>query len=201
MEKEETKTRITKSTQGYGYKYAELSDINKYCEDNNIRYYQEIETSEINHEDYIVTYVSEDGKSYVRHRGCKIVDAKLSGINNPVQEYGSSLTYCRRYSLLLALGLATEDDDAQSVSKPVARPQSKVVQKAVVQKAVTQPIQSTTTPVIYISDNQKTIIKDKFTKEEIKSYLVKIGKLKLSDMSVVEASDFIKSKEAVVNGN
>lgn len=109
------KSTIAKRTEGYGYKYTELADINRYCEENNIRYYQEIETSEINQKDYIITYLVKD-KEVERHRGCQIVEATLQGIKNPVQEYGSSLTYCRRYSLLMALGLATEDDDAQSLT-------------------------------------------------------------------------------------
>ena len=110
------KSTIAKKTEGYGYKYTELADINKYCEENSIRYYQEVETSEINQKDYIITYLIKDGK-VEKHRGCQIVDAVLQGIKNPVQEYGSSLTYCRRYSLLMALGLATEDDDAQSLTE------------------------------------------------------------------------------------
>ena len=110
------KSTIAKKTEGYGYKYTELADINKYCEMNNIRYYQEIETCEINQKDYIVTYIVLDDK-IEKHRGCQIVEAVLQGIKNPVQQYGSSLTYCRRYSLLMALGLATEDDDAQIFSK------------------------------------------------------------------------------------
>lgn len=109
------KSTIAKRTEGYGYKYTELADINRYCEENNIRYYQEIETSEINQKDYIITYLVKDNE-VEKHRGCQIVEATLQGIKNPVQEYGSSLTYCRRYSLLMALGLATEDDDAQSLS-------------------------------------------------------------------------------------
>ena len=108
-------TRLAKRTEGYSYKYVELADINKYCEDNGIRYYQEVETSEINQKDYIITYIEKDGK-VEKHRGCQIVEAILQGIKNPVQEYGSSLTYCRRYSLLMALGLATEDDDGASLT-------------------------------------------------------------------------------------
>lgn len=107
------KSTIAKKTEGYGYKYTELADINKYCEENGIRYFQEVDTCDINQKDYIVTHVIKDGKETV-HRGCQIVDAVLQGIKNPVQEYGSSLTYCRRYSLLMALGLATEDDDGAS---------------------------------------------------------------------------------------
>ena len=111
------KSTIAKKTEGYGYKYTELADINKYCDENGIRYYQEVETNEINQKDYIITYLVK-GDSVEKHRGCQIVEAKLSGINNPVQAYGSSLTYCRRYSVLMALGLATEDDDGASLSEP-----------------------------------------------------------------------------------
>lgn len=110
------KSTIAKKTEGYGYKYTELADINKYCEDNGIRYYQEVETSEINQQDYIITYLIQNGET-TKHRGCQIVEATLQGIKNPVQEYGSSLTYCRRYSLLMALGLATEDDDGVSLTE------------------------------------------------------------------------------------
>ena len=111
------KNIIKKNKEGYGYKYTELAEINKYCLENNITYYQEVETCEINGKDYIITYIN-DGETTTKHRGCEIVKAVLQGIKNPVQEYGSSLTYCRRYSLLMALGLATEDDDAQSLTEP-----------------------------------------------------------------------------------
>lgn len=105
------KSTIAKKTQGYGYKYTELADINKYCEERNITYYQEIETNEVNQKDYIITTL-QYGDTEFKRRGCQVVDAVLQGIKNPAQEYGSALTYCRRYSLLMALGLATEDDDA-----------------------------------------------------------------------------------------
>lgn len=110
------KSTIAKKTEGYGYKYTELADINKYCEENGITYFQEVDTCDINQKDYIVTHIIKDGKETI-HRGCQIVDAVLQGIKNPVQEYGSSLTYCRRYSLLMALGLATEDDDGASLTQ------------------------------------------------------------------------------------
>lgn len=118
-EEKKIKNTIGKNKEGYGYKYTELAEINKYCVENGIIYYQETETNEINGQDYIITYESKDnGKTYTKHRGCQIVQAVLSGIKNPVQEYGSSLTYCRRYSLLMALGLATEDTDAQDLTMP-----------------------------------------------------------------------------------
>lgn len=38
------------------------------------------------------------------------------------QDLGSAITYLRRYSLLAALGLATEDDDGAAASAPAPRP-------------------------------------------------------------------------------
>ena len=111
----ERKNTIKKNKEGYGYTYTDLTAINNYCIENGITYYQEVETCEINGKDYIITYLTENGETK-RYRGCEIVQATLQGIRNPVQEYGSSLSYCRRYSLLMALGLAAEDNDAQDLT-------------------------------------------------------------------------------------
>ena len=111
----ERKNTIKKNKEGYGYTYTDITAINNYCMENGITYYQEVETCEINGKDYIITYLTENEETK-RYRGCQIVQATLQGIKNPVQEYGSSLTYCRRYSLLMALGLATEDNDAQDLT-------------------------------------------------------------------------------------
>ena len=116
---EEKETVLKKNKEGYGYKYTELSEIHNYLEKNGMKYYQEIETNSINGQDYILTYRYIDGKWEEKpKRGCKIVDATLSGIKNPAQEQGSALTYARRYSLLMAFGLATEDDDGASLTQP-----------------------------------------------------------------------------------
>lgn len=111
----ERKNTIKKNKEGYGYTYTDITAINNYCMENGITYYQEVETCEINGKDYIITYLTENEETK-RYRGCEIVQATLQGIKNPVQEYGSSLTYCRRYSLLMALGLAAEDNDAQDLT-------------------------------------------------------------------------------------
>lgn len=118
------KSTIAKKTIGFGYKYTELADINKYCENNGIRYWQEVETNEINQKDYIITYI-DNGEEIKKHRGCQIVEATLQGAKNPVMAYGSSLTYCRRYSLLMALGLACEDDDGASCSEEMTEEEAK----------------------------------------------------------------------------
>ena len=122
------KTTISKNSQGYGYKYTDLAEIHKYLESNGLSYYQYIESLDGN--DYIYTVpITADGKELPARRGCRIVNAILNGKSNPAQERGSAITYARRYSLLMAFGLATDDDDAQSLTrktidykKPQAQP-------------------------------------------------------------------------------
>lgn len=114
-------TTLSKNRQGYGYKYTDLSQIHEYLESVGLRYYQYIEPLE--GQDYVYTVplvVNEDGSitELAPRRGCRIVQATLSGKSNPAQENGSAITYARRYSLLMAFGLATEDDDAQSLTQP-----------------------------------------------------------------------------------
>lgn len=104
------KTNIKKNAAGYGYKYTDLAEIHNYLEEAGMTYYQYIEP--VDGIDYIWTVPIIDGKEQPARRGCRIIEAKLSGKDNPVQAYGASLTYCRRYSLLMAMGLATTDDDA-----------------------------------------------------------------------------------------
>lgn len=100
----------------YTYKYVDIAQIHQYLEDNKMSYYQYIDR--IDTDDYIMTVKIIDGEEQKPLRGCRVVDATLIGINNPAQQQGSALTFARRYSLLMAFGLATEDDDAQSLSNP-----------------------------------------------------------------------------------
>ena len=110
---------IRKNSQGYGYKYTDLAEIHRHMEEVGFSYYQEIETVDGN--DYIITHILDDADKEIRKcRGCQVV--KVSG-KNPAQDYGSALTYARRYSLLLAFGLATADDDGAALNK--ARPDKK----------------------------------------------------------------------------
>lgn len=108
-------TNLSKNKEGYGYKYTDLAQIHEYLEQNNMKYYQYVET--IDGKDYIMTVPIINGEEQKPRRGVQIVDAVLNGIKNPAQEQGSATTYARRYSLLMAFGLATEDDDGASLTK------------------------------------------------------------------------------------
>ena len=115
-------TNLAKKANGYNYKYTELAQINEYVESIGGSYYQYIETTESG-VDYIVTVkIDKDGKESKPLRGCRIIDTKtLQGKSNPAQEMGSGITYARRYSLLMAYGLATEDNDAANLTQPTTQ--------------------------------------------------------------------------------
>ena len=110
-----TKNQTAKVGEKYSYKYVDIAQIHEYLEANNMSYYQYIDR--IDGDDYIMTVKIINGEEKPALRGARVVDATLIGVNNPAQQQGSALTYARRYSLLMAFGLATEDDDAQSLSE------------------------------------------------------------------------------------
>lgn len=112
----------------YSYKYTDIAQIHEYLESKSITYYQYIEPE--NGNDYVMTVPIIEGKELAPRRGCRVTDATLVGISNPAQEQGSAITYARRYSLLMAFGLATEDDDAQSLSKPKNAPKVETIGEA-----------------------------------------------------------------------
>jgi len=106
------KTTVSKNKKAivgkYSYKYTDLAQIHEEMERQGLRYYQHIETD--NGVDYMVTtLMNVEGEIFRTCRGCRVVDANGQ---NPTQEHGKAITYARRYSLLMALGWATDDDDA-----------------------------------------------------------------------------------------
>ena len=109
-----SKNKTAKVGEKYSYQYVDIAQIHEYLESIDARYYQYIDR--IDSDDYIITVPIIGGVEQTPRRGCRVVDATLMGVNNPAQQQGSALTYARRYSLLMAFGLATEDDDAASLS-------------------------------------------------------------------------------------
>ena len=142
-------TTIRKNSQGYGYRYTDLAEIHRHMEETGLRYYQEVET--VDGEDFIITHILDASDKLIRKcRGCRVV--KVSG-KNPAQDYGSALTYARRYSLLLAFGLATADDDAASLNpvepravEPKAKPRKKSADQALDKPTGTKAIQAMDKP-------------------------------------------------------
>lgn len=114
VKKNQTADIPTKTGNKYSYQYVDIAQIHEYLEENNMSYYQYIE--QIDGSDYIMTVKIIDGQEQPPLRGARIVDATLYGNDNPAQKQGSAITYARRYSLLMAFGLATEDDDAISLN-------------------------------------------------------------------------------------
>ena len=120
MEENRKQTTITKNQTAkvgkYSYQYDDIAQIHEYIEQNNMKYIQCIKR--IDNDDYIMTKRYVDGKwedEWIQ--GSRVVQATLMNNSNPAQEQGSALTYARRYSLLMAFGLATEDDDANSLNR------------------------------------------------------------------------------------
>lgn len=107
---------VSKNAKGYGYKYTDIAEIHNWLEEQGYSYQQYIEVIDGN--DYIVTIPIMDGEEQPHMRGCRIVNAVLSGKSNPAQEAGAAITYARRYSLLMAFGLATVDNDAEEFTRP-----------------------------------------------------------------------------------
>ena len=129
---------IKKNAKGYGYNYTDLAEITKFLVENGISYYQYIEPRDGH--DYVMTVVvDEKGVSSMPYRGARIVEAKLSGKDNPVQAYGASLTYARRYSLLMVFGLATTDDDAECFTRKRITAKEAAVFKAMCEKHGKEP--------------------------------------------------------------
>lgn len=115
IQKNKTADIPTKSGNKYSYQYVDIAQIHDYLESINAKYIQQVKR--IDDADYIMTKRCFDEKWEEEWlQGCRVVDATLMGVNNPAQQQGSAITYARRYSLLMAFGLATEDDDAASLS-------------------------------------------------------------------------------------
>lgn len=166
IQKNKTADIPTKSGNKYSYQYVDIAQIHDYLESINAKYIQKIQR--LDQDDYIMTKRCFDDKWEDEWlQGCRVVDATLMGVNNPAQQQGSAITYARRYSLLMAFGLATEDDDAASLSQ--------------------------TTGEKKVSPKQLEILQ-KYYKDENLEKLLKANDLeKLEDMSMTKANELISS--------
>ena len=105
--KKQTTQVVKNSSQAYGYNYASLSDIA------NAGF--EIPKMRLKADQYGEFIEYFDGTDW--QTGAKVVVPEMRG-SNDAQRYGSALTYARRYTVQMALGLASEDDkDVETNSK------------------------------------------------------------------------------------
>lgn len=123
---------------------------------------------------------TENSENYIENRASAREEETKKGMDTS-QVTGATSSYARKYALngLLCID-DTKDTDSEEYQKKAQPKQNvKVENKEVM-----------------ITDQQKEIIKKIYTKEEIIKHLTDIvNKKKLSDLTLVEASDFIKSKK------
>lgn len=98
---------ILKATDGYGYKYADLSEIFRIIkpllEKHQLGFYQSIEGTQL------LTVVFHESGEKIESKADIPQGVSLSKMN-PFQVMGSAITYFRRYTLSAMLGLVTDAD-------------------------------------------------------------------------------------------
>lgn len=125
------KTGIKKNAKGYGYNYTDLAEIHNYLEAQGITYYQYIDV--LDGVDYIMTVPIINGEPQEPRRGCRVIEFSANmgnGKTNIFQMYGSAISYLRRYSLMMCLGLVSQDSDAEEFSRYAPKTISKVQAKS-----------------------------------------------------------------------
>lgn len=103
------KNVVANKSKAYGYNYASLGDIaNQGFE------IPRMKTGTENDREYVYCYDKET-KEWIR--GAEIVIPQMKSMNT-AQMYGSALTYARRYSVLMYLGLVCDEDKKLETESP-----------------------------------------------------------------------------------
>lgn len=100
---------VANKSKAYGYNYASLGDIAQ-------QGFQipKMKTGTEDGKEYVFYYDAEL-KEWIR--GAEVVVPEMKGMNT-AQQYGSALTYARRYTTLMALSLACDDDKKLEATAP-----------------------------------------------------------------------------------
>lgn len=113
---------MPKSSQAYGYKYADLDTITQAIKPilarHNVAYMQTL-TETANGLQAITTRVFNDKGEYIEDT-TKLPEIQ-SGKNNAAQTLGMSITYMRRYALCAMLGITSDEDTDCNVQQPAPR--------------------------------------------------------------------------------
>ncbi len=112
---------VGKDKQGYGYKYADLAScleaIKKPLSDNGLSIVQPISQS-VDGKPLLLTLLIHESGQWIKSIFSieNVVTKNKQGVvtGNALQHFGAGVTYARRYALSSIIGLAQEDNDAQS---------------------------------------------------------------------------------------
>lgn len=118
LKKDKTVEVKTKSGQSFRYKFTSLAQIHEYLDEKGWSY--EATINKVEGEDYMfITKINEKDE-----RSEPLQEARIPKPDKmTVQDYGSILSSVRRYSLQMAYGLASEDED--DGGKPQSQPSQK----------------------------------------------------------------------------
>ena len=157
---------VSNASQGYGYNYAALSDIA-------MQGYEipKMKTGTEGEREYVY-YFDKDIKEWIR--GAEIVLPDSKGMNK-AQLYGSALTYARRYTTLMALSLACEDDKKIEALKADGTKKTEAD--------------------VPINQHEWEILKGAYTEQEIKGMLKELGITKIKDIPLEYFNKKMKEKE------
>lgn len=103
------KNVVANKSKAYGYNYASLGDIA-----NQGFTIPKMKTGTEDGKEYVYCYDA-DLKEWIR--GAEIVIPNMKSMNE-AQRYGSALTYARRYSVLMFLGLVCDEDKKLETQSP-----------------------------------------------------------------------------------
>lgn len=91
---------VKNASKGYGYTYSNLADLARAGID-----IPPMKTEKVGEDEYVFAKIDNEWI-----QGAKVVEMEMKGMN-AAQAYGSALTYARRYTVQLVMGIACDDDD------------------------------------------------------------------------------------------
>lgn len=157
---------VKAESKAYGYNYASLADIV-----NQGFKLPVMETRNIDGETFM-GWLDDKGEW---HQGAPLVVPEMKGMN-AAQAMGSALSYARRYTAQMALGLACDDDAKLEKTKGAPEATGKVYGNKVDFKQIREKIQEITTVEelnkywleLNLSDKQASVLKPDFTERKVK---------------------------------
>lgn len=115
--------KFKKATKGFKFKYTNLSDIEKgllpLLKEHKIGYHHSIDIQDGKNVLVTTIFDLDNADNFEVHRLLIPSEVKLAGMND-YQSLGSALTYFRRYHLVTAFGIIT-DEDVDAISPTVKK--------------------------------------------------------------------------------